>query len=127
MATGYTSRMLSAGVSRHTVAPYVEPELRAAEFASRVYRQRWVSRSAHGRGSALEFDVLALDDDHARAVGERWIERQFGAGTLGDVVLTSNVSEAEWRLESIAACMAIEDPLDREERRYLYAESQAQG
>lgn len=133
MAKGYMSRLLSAGVSRHTTAPAGawtagrDPlpelqEIREAEMASRIYRQRWVSRSAHGQGSALEFDVLAFSPAHAREVGSRRLEREFGAGVLGDAVLAENRDlELEWRPESVAACMAIEPASEREDRRARYA------
>jgi hypothetical protein len=136
MAKGYMSRLLSHGVSRHTTAPTGalpsgDPlpelqEIREAEMASRIYRQRWVSRSAHGRGSALEFDVLAFSPAHAREVGSRRLEREFGAGALGDAVLAENRDlELEWRPESVAACMAIEPASEREDRRARYARSGA--
>jgi hypothetical protein len=131
MAKGYMSRLLSHGVSRHTTAPSGTvpsgdslpelQEIREAEMCCRVYRQRWASRSAHGQGASLEFDVLAFDPDHAHEVGGRRIEREYGAGALGDAVLAENRDlEREWRPESIAACMAIE----RDERRARYARFQ---
>lgn len=118
MAKGYTSRMLRAGISRHTVTTPTLPDLTPAEYASRVYTQRWQSLSVPQ--ACAEFAVLALDPTHAHAVGERQLER-MQPGTLGDVRLVENREALYWDASVVEGLMATEPFAEREERRARYA------
>lgn len=73
MARGMLSRLISDGVSRHTVRERDLPTV--ADFSAAVYDQEWAFTAA--RQSMTCFAVLGLNADHAREVGMRRLARLY--------------------------------------------------
>ena len=114
---GYTSRMIAANVSRHTVPVVQEPE--RAEFESRVYDQAWAARSTHQ--SVTRFAVLALSADHAADLGRLRLEHQYSPGIVAEMELLENVS-LDFEYDRVRHVLQYESLAEREHRRARFAE-----
>lgn len=114
---GYSSRMLAAGVSRHTVAPM--PEATRAEFESKVYDQTWMSKSSHA--SVTRFAVLALDAEHAKEIGGLRLEHMFGPGAVAEMLLVGN-DEGPFASERVIGVLSYESTAECAERRRAWRE-----
>lgn len=111
---GYTSRLIAASVGRHTVPPRPTPT--RADFAAEVYDQVWRAKSTKQSMTALP-GVLALDAAHAVEVGQRRLERLFGAGALGDLELVSSMVRPWADAEALVSALDAEAPADWQERQ----------
>lgn len=118
---GYASRMIASHVSDHTVP--ARPTPTAADFAAQVYDQQWRPKST--RQSVTEFRCLvALDDAHAIEVGQRRLERDYGAGALGDMELVASVAR-EWAIEALLNGLEMETHAEWSERQDRFARGAA--
>lgn len=112
----YTSRMIAAGISSHTVAPM--PEATRAEFESKVYDQTWALAATHA--SRTSFAVLALDRRHAEAIGRLRLTGAYGASADAMVLLEC----VEWPFDAdrVENILRYESATERDHRRAAYAE-----
>lgn len=117
MAQGYTSRMLRAGVSRHTVTPPPAPT--RADLEASLYRQIWQSAS---RNACTEFLILALDDAHAHDAGTLRIERMFGAGGLGEMRLAESrcLEPGPLAWDTLRPLLEADSQVERDARRQAW-------
>lgn len=113
MARGYMSRMMAQNVGRNTVA--APPLPTAADFTAALFDQEWAFGSCHN--SLTKFSVLALDDEHAKIVGERKLERLYGVGVLADMRCLVNVRRQYFDADSLARHLEVEDPQDWQDRQ----------
>jgi len=113
--------MRRAGVSRDL---HPEPPLPSnADFSARVFDQAWAAQSM--RNSVTAFAVLALDEAHARELGERKIEAIFGDGALAEMRLLSSVPRTWSDPEALIALLGAESHADWEERQRRFAAKEA--
>lgn len=120
MATGYLARMHREGMRHEDMAPAPT----AADFAAQVYDQLWESVTTK---AGTRFSVLALDAEHAKAMGELKIEAMFGAGALAEVRLAENAVRDWFDAHALSTALQVETPQAWQARQDEYARRQHAG